>query len=312
MYKEYLLLYIMSYGSIYKIQFPNGKHYIGLTTTSIEQRTKEHRYSAKCENTQYIYKALRKHDMVDTFELIEIDTAETKEELCELEIAYIQMYNSYYKDDCGYNMTFGGEGFNGYVHTEDVKQKMSEARKKHFIENPNAGKDQGKSLKKYYKDNPIARKKQSEAQKKRYQDNPEAAKEQIERLKEYWKTTESRQKMSEIKKKFHKENPESIQKSSERQKKHFIENPELRQKCSERAKKRFECQDERKKLSDGKGKNKPFDIFTIDGIFIKTFCYQFEAREYLQKEHNITSHIRISEVLAGKRNNSAGFIFTYK
>ena len=30
------------FGSIYKIEFPNGKHYIGITTTSLEQRAKEH------------------------------------------------------------------------------------------------------------------------------------------------------------------------------------------------------------------------------------------------------------------------------
>jgi len=68
----------------------------------------------------------------------------------------------------------------------------------------------------------------------------------------------------------------------------------------------------KQKLLDGKGKNKPFDIFTTDGTFIKTFTYQFEAREYLQKEHHITSTIKISEVLTGTRGSSAGFVFRYK
>ena len=71
-------------------------------------------------------------------------------------------------------------------------------------------------------------------------------------------------------------------------------------------------QDARQKLSDGKGKNNQFDVFKTDGTFIKTFTYQFEAREYLQKEHNITSTIKISEVLAGNRKISAGFVFKYK
>ena len=86
----------MYYGSIYKIVFPNGKHYIGLTTTSLEQRTKEHKKSAKNGDTKCLYNALRKYDMVDTLELIEIDTADTEEELCEKEIGYIVEYNSYY------------------------------------------------------------------------------------------------------------------------------------------------------------------------------------------------------------------------
>jgi len=67
-----------------------------------------------------------------------------------------------------------------------------------------------------------------------------------------------------------------------------------------------------RKLLDGKGKNKPFDVFSKDGTFIKTFDYQFEANEYLQKEYGITSMIKISLVLSGKRNSSAGFIFKYK
>lgn len=76
----------MTCGSIYKIQFPNGKHYIGLTTTSLEQRTKEHKKSAKNSDSKCLYKALRKYEMVDTLELIEIDTADTLDELREKEI----------------------------------------------------------------------------------------------------------------------------------------------------------------------------------------------------------------------------------
>ena len=74
----------------------------------------------------------------------------------------------------------------------------------------------------------------------------------------------------------------------------------------------FESPDAIKNLLDGKGQNKPFDVFTKDGIFIKTFTYQFEAREYLQKEHNITSSIKIGEVLSGQLKTSAGFVFEYK
>ena len=37
----------MACGSIYKIVFPNGKNYIGLTTTSLEHRQKGHKTCAK-------------------------------------------------------------------------------------------------------------------------------------------------------------------------------------------------------------------------------------------------------------------------
>ena len=52
----------MSYGSIYKIQFPNGKHYIGLITTSLEQRKKEHKKSAKSGDNKCLYNTIRKYD----------------------------------------------------------------------------------------------------------------------------------------------------------------------------------------------------------------------------------------------------------
>ena len=139
----------MPFGYIYKIVFPNGKHYIGLTTTSLEQRKKEHKRSAKKGDIKCLYNALRKYEMIDTFELIEIDRANTLEELCEMEKKYIIEYNSYYKNKNGYNMTYGGEGTNGYIFTEDDKQKQSEITKKYF-ENPEARQKQSEAIKKYF------------------------------------------------------------------------------------------------------------------------------------------------------------------
>ena len=332
-------------GYIYKIQFPNGKHYIGLTTTSLKQREGQHKKCAKQGDTRRLYTALRKYNMVDTFELIEIDTAHTLEKLCEMEIKYIKEYNSYYINGKGYNMTFGGEGTNGYIFTEEDKQKQSEITKRYF-ENPEARQKQSELIKKYF-ENPDTRQQMSDTKKKYFEANPDAGKEQSERLKKHYENPEERQKMSEIKKTYYENNPEAIQKLSETTTKYF-ENPQARQKHSEIKKKYFEdnpdagkehserlkkyyenpearqknCEsikkyyennpDARRKLLDGKGKNKLFDVFTADGTYIKTFGYQFEAIEYLQKEHHITSTIKISEVLTGSRKSSAGFVFKYK
>ena len=338
----------MTFGSIYKIVFPNGKKYIGLTTTSIEQRTKEHKSAAKKGDPKCLYKAIRKYELVETLELVEIDTADTIEELCEKEIRYIIEYKSYYMNGgCGYNMTLGGEGTNGYVYTEEDKQKMSESQKKRF-ENPEEIKKNRETQKKRFENNPEARQKNSEAQKKRFENNPEAGKEHGERLKKHYKDNpKARQQMSEIKKKHFEDNPEAGKEHSERMKKHFEDNPEAgkknseaqkkrfkdnpeaRQKCSEAQKKRFENPEEIKKNSermkkyyenpeaikkilDTKGQNKPFDVFTKDGTFINTFTYQFEAEKYLREKYKVTSTIYISSVLAGKQNNSAGFVFKYK
>ena len=374
----------MTFGYIYKIVFPNGKHYIGLTTTSIEQRQNEHKICAKNGDTRCLYNALRKYDMVDTFELIEIDTADTIGELCEKEIAYIIEYNSYYMNGNGYNMTHGGEGTNGYVFTEEDKQKMGESQKKRFenpeeiqknsergkkywedhpeareemskikkkyyadnpeviekisetskkqFETPEAREQMSEIKKKYYEENPEARQQNSEAQlkhhkenpergkehsekmKKRFEENPNLGKEHGEKLKKYYEDNpEAREEQSEKINKYYEEHPEAVKEQSERLKKYYAENPEARQQMSEIKKKYYEDNPEaRRKAIDGQGKNKPFDIFTNDGAFVKTFTYQFEAKEYLRNEHNISSAIKIDEVLAGRRKSSAGFVFKYK
>jgi len=336
----------MHFGYIYKIKFPNGKHYIGLTTTSLEQRKIQHKQTAKRCDTKCLYNALRKYNMVDTLELIEIDTADTEEELCEKEIEYIIKYNSYYMNGNGYNMTFGGEGTNGYVYTEEDRQKMSEMCKKYWetpeaitkcresqkkrFENPEAGKEHSEKMKKYYEDHPEAGKEHSEKIKKYHQDHPEAGKEHGEKMKKYFENPEAIQKNMEALKKYYRENPEAGKERGEKIKKYhqdhpeagkkygekikkYWENPKARQKMREIKKKYFEENPEeiRKRL-DTMGKNKPFDVFTKDGIFIKTFNYQFEAKEYLQTEYKITSIISICSVLAGNIKSSAGFVFKYK
>lgn len=354
----------MSFGYIYKIVFPNGKHYIGLTTTSLEQRKQEHNRHAKRCDTRYLYNALRKYNMVDTFELIEIDTADTPAGLCEKEIDYIQKYNSFYKNGFGYNMTYGGDGTNGYVFTEENKQKISEAGKKYHKEHPEAGKEHGKKLQQHYADNADARQKQSENTKKQFEtqearekhsemliqfnkDNPDAGKEHSERMKIYHEehpeigqkhsermmqlltTEDAREKCVAPLKQFHLDNPDARKEQGERRTQHFVDNPDAgkklgesiakhyinnpaaRQKVSETQKKRFENPEERRKIADTKCLNKLFDVIK-DGKIIKTFTYQFDAREYLQKEYNVTTDIKISEVLSGSRKSSAGFVFKYK
>ena len=194
-------------GYIYKIEFPNGKHYIGLTTTSLQKRQREHKCCVSNGNTQCLYKALIKYNMVDTFELIEIDTADTLEELREKEIGYILIYNSYYMNGNGYNMTYGGEGTNGYVFTEEDNLKNSERLKKYYEDYPEAREKCSKSQKKRF-ENPEEIQKNREALKKYYEDHPEAREKMSEALKKYYEDhPEAREQMSEIKKKYYEEHP---------------------------------------------------------------------------------------------------------
>ena len=313
----------MNFGYIYKIVFPNGKHYIGLTTTSLGERQTQHKQTAKKCDIRCLYNALRKYDMVDTLELIEIDTADTLEELCEKEIGYILKYNSYYMNKNGYNMTYGGEGTTGYVYTEDVKQKMSEIAKKRF-ENPEAILKNSEAMKKYYQEHPEARQKNRETQIKYNQEHPEKGEAHSEKIKAHYDNhPEAREQMSKIKKQYHNDHPEAGKAHSEKIKAYY-NNPEAKQKHSEAQKKRFDNPEAREKMSELKkahynnperldaiGENKQFDVFK-DGTFIKTFTYQFQAKEYLQKEYEIKSEIKIKNVLTGSKKSSAGFVFKYK
>ena len=280
-------------GYIYKIVFPNGKHYIGLTTRPLKYRYQQHKNCAKdITNTQVLYNALRKYDMVDMFELVEVDTAETVDELCEKEIEYIQIYNSYYNNEHGYNMTLGGEGCNGYVFTDEDKQKMSERGKQRFIDNPEerqkcsesqkkyhadnpeARIQHGEKLKKHYEDNPDARQKCSESHKKYHADNPDAGKQMSEKKKQYYEDNpdagkqhgekikqyyidnpDAGKQMSEKKKQYFIDNPDAGKKHGEKTKQHYIDNPEARRQHGEKMKKHYEDNPEaRQKCSESQKK----------------------------------------------------------
>ncbi|WP_214854979.1 GIY-YIG nuclease family protein [Exiguobacterium sp. s130] len=79
----------------------NGKQYVGVTGRSLEKRFAEH-----CKADTYIGKAIRKNG-VENFTVQKIDTAVTKEDLMQKEIAWIQKLETFGK---GYNQTLGGEG----------------------------------------------------------------------------------------------------------------------------------------------------------------------------------------------------------
>ena len=94
------------YGRVYRILFPNGEHYIGQTKNSLKKRRYQHARDARNKETE-VYKAMRHYKMIDTFRLIPIAEAYSKDELDELESYHIRKYNSHYLDGGGYNMTRG-------------------------------------------------------------------------------------------------------------------------------------------------------------------------------------------------------------
>lgn len=118
---------------IYKItNLINNKIYIGLTRNSLDSRWSYHIRDSK-NAKKGIDAAIRKYGK-ENFKVEIIDeTATTLEELNNLEIYYIKLFNST-NNKIGYNQTSGGGGIVNYHHSEETKIKCgSSFRGKHRI-----------------------------------------------------------------------------------------------------------------------------------------------------------------------------------
>jgi len=112
------------------------KSYIGQTIFNLDKRIKGH-YNDKL-NT-YFHRALIKYGK-ENFEWSILKECNDFELLNILETYMIMVHNTYVKEN-GYNLNWGGGSNNGYKHTEEALQKMSELKKgnsnnlgKHFTE----------------------------------------------------------------------------------------------------------------------------------------------------------------------------------
>jgi group I intron endonuclease len=121
----------------------NGKWYIGQTVRTLEHRKSQHICSAsKCP---VLKNAFDKYGL-DNFEWFTLASADSLDELNELEVQFITTYNSLVPT--GYNLQTGGGNFRhseetkrkiglghkgngtlGYKHTEETKRKISLANK---------------------------------------------------------------------------------------------------------------------------------------------------------------------------------------
>jgi group I intron endonuclease len=129
-------------GKIYKIiNKENGLIYIGCTINSLEKRFYEHLY--RCFKTDYkskLYNSMKKYGQENfTIELIEECDLSV---IYETEKKYIEQYDSY---NNGLNSTLGGEGCLGYIHSPEIRQKISENTK-------NGNSHKGKTYEELYGD----------------------------------------------------------------------------------------------------------------------------------------------------------------
>ncbi len=111
-------------GWIYCLTFPNGKQYVGLTTTPPARRFSRHKAAAaNPENGSRLYLAWRKHGAPSLQVLAEFQN----DELAAAEREYILALNS--RIPHGYNQGEGGEGPFGVAVSEETRRKISEAQK---------------------------------------------------------------------------------------------------------------------------------------------------------------------------------------
>ena len=101
---------------------PNNKRYVGITKSNPKYRWKNgYGYAS----SPHFYNAILKYGW-DNIEHIIIASDLSEEQACELEKNLISEYDLTNPEN-GYNVCIGGEGTNGYRHTEESKQKLREA-----------------------------------------------------------------------------------------------------------------------------------------------------------------------------------------
>ena len=109
--------------TVYRIMcLANGKNYIGITG-DLAHRLVIHFNDKRNQKEQTLFaRAIRKYGK-DNFQVFVLEEVDTWKFACQRERHYIQLYDTY--KIRGYNMTLGGEGAFGLVHTECTREKMS-------------------------------------------------------------------------------------------------------------------------------------------------------------------------------------------
>lgn len=114
---------------VYKIRnIINNKIYVG-KAANIEVRWQKHLSDTRTDRGYVLHRAIKKYGE-SNFEASIIEECDSEEKALEREIYWIKEYKTNickFGDQFGYNLTDGGEGASGHLHSEESKQKMSEA-----------------------------------------------------------------------------------------------------------------------------------------------------------------------------------------
>lgn len=104
---------------------PTGRHYVGQTFRTLEQRKAEHIYQSQYGKLKFFHRALIAHTP-EEFEWRELVSGiETLAEANRLESLWIHELRSHVSMN-GFNLTFGGEGSSGFRHTEESREKIGD------------------------------------------------------------------------------------------------------------------------------------------------------------------------------------------
>jgi group I intron endonuclease len=118
----------------------DGKKYIG-KSINMDSRWKDHRWLLKNNKhgNDYLQNSYNIHGEENfKFWIVQEIDNNNSEVLILMETYWIVYYNSHIQFGRGYNLTFGQEGINGCVYSEQTRQKMSKSQSGE--NNPNFGK----------------------------------------------------------------------------------------------------------------------------------------------------------------------------
>lgn len=111
--------------TIYRHVSPIGRVYVGITSQDVETRW---RHGDNYRNSTYFKRAIRKYGWKNFKHEILFTNVE-EERAKRLEIELIRHYKGL---GISYNLTNGGDGTNGYHHTDEYKQFKSQQMKEFF------------------------------------------------------------------------------------------------------------------------------------------------------------------------------------
>lgn len=113
----------MKNNDVYKITNKvTGKVYIGITNQGAGVRYRHHWYEARIGESAPIHRSMKKYGE-ENFTLEILETVDTYEELKDREKYWIKFYDSMNREK-GYNLTEGGDGTFGRMHSEETKDKI--------------------------------------------------------------------------------------------------------------------------------------------------------------------------------------------